>query len=218
MQVSNLPKALLLAAMFVAGTQSAVANAASSSGSYQIKMIGQVEPQASAGPQVFLLKGLADIFSTGMDTLAARLRQRGIPARVANHGAAYSFADEVARNYKAGARGSVIIIGHSFGADAAVEMADRLNAAKVPVALVVTFGPGASVKVPANVARAVNYYLTSGLWRGRLLPGPGFKGSISNVNLDNSPDVSHFNIEKIDRLQADTVNAIAAAVGKRKAN
>src|SRR5262245_5637084 len=115
MQGSNLPKALLLAAMFVAGTQSAVASATSSSGSYRIETIGQAEPQATTGPQVFLLKGLADIFSTGMDTLAARLRQRGIPARVANHGAVYSFADEVARNHKAGARGPVVIIGHSFG-------------------------------------------------------------------------------------------------------
>ena len=222
MRSLNLLTALALAATGFIGIHPAIAET-SSSGSrampgYRIEMLGQTAPQPSSGAQVFLLKGLADIFSTGMDTLAARLQQRGVRPRIANHGAAYGFSDEVIRNYRAGARGPVIVVGHSFGADAAVEFAQRLNEAKVPVALVITFGPGASVKVPANVARAVNYYLTTGLWRGKLLPGPGFKGSIANVNLDNSQDVTHFNIEKIDRLQADTVSAVVAAAGRKKAN
>ena len=41
--------------------------------------------QAGGGAQVILLKGLADVFSNGMDTLAAELRQRGVSARVASH-------------------------------------------------------------------------------------------------------------------------------------
>src|SRR5262249_17455251 len=38
-------------------------------------------PHISNAPQVFLLKGLADVFSAGMDTLAAKLAARGIHAR-----------------------------------------------------------------------------------------------------------------------------------------
>ena len=43
--------------------------------------------------QVYLLKGLADIFSSGMDFLQAKLQARGIVGEVHSH----SEADELAR-------------------------------------------------------------------------------------------------------------------------
>jgi pimeloyl-ACP methyl ester carboxylesterase len=161
-------------------------------------------PRASNAPQVFLLKGLADVFSAGMDTLAAKLAQRGIPARVANHSTSDSLADDVVRRYKAGGRGPVVIIGHSLGADAAVEMAQRLNEARVPVALVVGFGPTRSFDMPPNVARAVNYYSGYTSWRG---------ARVANVNTDGTAGVNHFNVDKIDRLQNETVSRVIAAIG-----
>ncbi len=44
-----------------------------------------------------------------------------------------------AANYKAGREGPIILIGHSLGADAVMEMADYLGKRGVPVALVVPF-------------------------------------------------------------------------------
>jgi acetyl esterase/lipase len=160
-------------------------------------------PRASNAPQVFLLKGLADVFSAGMDTLAAKLAARGVPARVANHSTSDSLAEEVARRYKAGGRGPVVIIGHSLGADAAVEMAQRLNEAHVPVALVVGFGPTRSFSLPPNVARAVNYYHGYTPW----------KGKVQNVNMDTMEGVNHFNVDKVDRLQNQTVSQVLTAIG-----
>jgi len=157
----------------------------------------------SNAPQVFLLKGLADVFSAGMDTLAAKLAARGVPARVANHSTSDSLADEVIRRYKAGGRGAVVIIGHSLGADAAVEMAQRLNEAHVPVALVVGFGPTRSFNLPPNIARAVNYYHGYTPWRGR----------VQNVNMDSMEGVNHFNVDKVDRLQNQTVSQVLAVIG-----
>lgn len=178
---------------------------------------GLIASRAQAGgAHVILLKGLADVFSNGMDTLAAELRQRGVPARVASHASGYSLANEIARDYAAGARGPIVLIGHSFGADAAVEMAEQLNASKVPVALLVAFGTTASKPVSANVRRAINYFQANSAWRGRLLPGPGFHGSLSNINLDNAPDVNHFNIDKIGRLHANTISQVVAVVGGRR--
>jgi pimeloyl-ACP methyl ester carboxylesterase len=160
-------------------------------------------PHVSNAPQVFLLKGLADVFSAGMDTLAAKLAARGVSARVANHSTSDSLAEEVARRYRAGGRGPVVIIGHSLGADAAVEMAQRLNEARVPVALVVGFGPTRSFNLPPNVARAVNYYHGYTPWRGR----------VQNINMDSMSGVNHFNVDKVDRLQNQTVSQVLAVIG-----
>ena len=166
------------------------------------------------GPsQVFLLKGLADVFSSGMDALAVKLARQGIPARVASHASSDTLADEVIACYRAGVRTPIIIAGHSLGADAAVSMSQRLNDAKVPVSLVITFGPVGFPRVMGNVTRAVNYYQSNSSWRGQILKGPGFHGSLANVDLDKAADINHFNIEKADRIQAEAINRIAAAIG-----
>ena len=136
-------------------------------------------------------------------TLGAKLAARGIQPRVANHSTTDSLADEVIRRYRAGGRGAVVIIGHSLGADAAVEMAQRLNEARVPVALVVGFGPTRSFDLPPNVVRAVNYYHGYTPWRGR----------VQNVNMDSMQGVNHFNVDKVERLQDQTVSQVLAAIG-----
>lgn len=171
-------------------------------------------PAATSGaPQVFLLKGLADVFSSGLDKLAERLRARGVVGQVASHAQWDTLADAAIARYRAGQRGAIVVAGHSLGADAAVDFANRLYAAKVPVALVMTFGPLQFRPVMGNVSRAVNYFQANSAWHGQILRGKDFKGSLTNVQLDNAPDVNHFNIEKVDRIQFEAVNRIVAAVG-----
>jgi hypothetical protein len=167
--------------------------------------------QAQRTAHIYLLKGLADVFSSGMDSLAAKLAHRGIAARVASHASADSLAAEVAQLYRSGSRAPVIIAGHSLGADAAVIMAQRLAEDRVPVALMITFGPLASLRVPPNVGHAINYYQANSAWRGVLLGGRA-----ANVNLDHAADVNHLNIEKVDRIQNQAVAAIVAAIGRRR--
>ena len=169
--------------------------------------------QATRGSQVFLLKGLADVFSSGMDALAIKLARHGVPARVASHASSDTLADEVIAKYRAGVRTPIIIAGHSLGADAAVTMSQRLNEAKVPVALVITFGPVGFPRVMANVSRAVNYYQANSAWHGQIVRGPGFHGSLNNIDLEKSVDINHFNIEKADRIQAQAIVQIVSAIG-----
>lgn len=174
------------------------------------------QARVSTYGQVFLLRGLIDVFSHGMDELGDKLRRRGIASTVVNHSAYDTMAAEAIAKYRAGNRGPVVIAGHSLGADDAMRMAGLLNDAKVPVALVVGFGPTLHLKVPANVAQVVNYYQQHSAWNGVFSPGPGFRGSLRNINLDNAADITHFNIEKIPRLHTETINRIMAVMGSRK--
>jgi len=171
----------------------------------------------SADPpyQVYLLKGLADVFSTGMDFLQAKLQARGVAGEVHSHAMVESLAQSAIAKWRGGARGPIIIIGHSLGADAAIVMAQRLGEAQVPVALLVTFSPVDSAPVPANVGRAVNYFQSNSAWHGQIARGPGFHGALENVDLAGAPGITHFNIEKADQLHAATIAKVLALVPTR---
>jgi hypothetical protein len=173
------------------------------------------EPQRGASSaQVFLFKGLAGIFSSGMIDLGEKLHRQGIKARVESHADSEVITDEIVRRYKSGVRGPIIIAGHSLGADVAGGIARRLNEHRIPVALLVTFGPISDPLVTPNVAQAVNYYQAVSAWRGRMIPAPGFRGSLTNISLDTAGDINHFNIEKAERLHRETIARISAILGR----
>lgn len=164
---------------------------------------------AHASGHIYLLRGLAGIFSTGLDTLDEKLVQRGYAATVHSHDSYEELAAQAARLQKSGG-GPIIIIGHSLGADAAIFMAEKMKEAGASVALVVTFGPTSNLVAPSNVSQVINYYTGNAL----VLRGPGFRGSISNVNLNSAPDINHLNIEKNDRLHASVISRIQAIAGR----
>jgi len=164
---------------------------------------------AQAGGHIYLLRGLAGIFSTGLDTLDEKLLQRGYTATIHSHDNYEALAVEAARLQKSG-KGPIIIIGHSLGADAAIFMAEKMKAAGAAVALVVTFGPTTNLMAPSNVSQVINYYTGTTL----VAKGPGFRGTISNVNLNAAPDINHLNIEKSSRLQANVTSKIQMIAGR----
>jgi hypothetical protein len=114
------------------------------------------EHEAPSRPHVYLLRGLMNIFSLGMDQLAAKIAQRGIAASVHNHAEADAIVAKIAAQYRGGDRGPVILIGHSLGADAVMTMAQALNRDGVPVALVIPFDGTGSYVTPKNVACVLN--------------------------------------------------------------
>ena len=107
--------------------------------------------------------------------------------------------------------GPIILIGHSLGADAVMEMAAYLGKKGVPVALVVPFDGTDSYPASANVARVLN--LTKHYYMSR---GPGFHGSLLNVDLRNDPNIDHLNIDKSPRLHARVIAEVLALVGARR--
>ena len=148
----------------------------------------------SSNGVVYLLRGGLNVFSTGLDELAKELRGRGIDAK------SYGFdgwpalaANAHARYVKT--RLPIVIIGHSFGANAAVLMAAELEKSKTPVALLILFDTVSSMKVPANVRRVIDLVSTTGQGIGITVTGEfGFTGHIDTIDvpeghlsMDNDP-------------------------------
>jgi pimeloyl-ACP methyl ester carboxylesterase len=164
---------------------------------------------AQARAHVYLLRGLMNIFSLGMDSLAEELSKRGVYATVSNHSEWQSLADQAASNYKARKEDPIILIGHSLGADAVMQMAAYLNRKNIPVALVVPFDGTESYSTPANVGRLVN--LTQRKY-AYMRPGPGFHGSLANVDVSGDPSIDHISIDKSPRLHARAISEVLAVV------
>ncbi|MFY9693530.1 MAG: thioesterase domain-containing protein, partial [Xanthobacteraceae bacterium] len=176
-----------------------------------ILAFGSNASMAAPRAHVYLLRGLLNIFSLGMDTLSDELNRRGVYATVDNHADWESLADSAAANYKAGKEGPIILIGHSLGADAVMTMAAYLGRRGVPVALVVPFDGTESFAASSNVARVLN--LSQHYWMSR---GPGFHGSLINVDLRNDPNIDHLNIDKSPRLHARVIAEVLAIVGSHR--
>ena len=139
---------------------------------------------AQSRAHVYLLRGLMNIFSLGMDTLAEEIQRQGIYATVHNYAEWQTLADRAAVAYRARREGPIIIIGHSLGADAVMEMSAYLGRRGVPVALAVPFAAKQSCATPSNVGRLVN--LTHAGY-GYMSRGVGFQGSLSNVDVSRTP-------------------------------
>ncbi|MFG1360393.1 thioesterase domain-containing protein [Xanthobacter pseudotagetidis] len=165
---------------------------------------------------VYLLRGLANVFSLGMDDLAEKLNARGITATVHEYGAWPQLADQAAAASRANRNAPIIIVGHSLGADAAIEMAQRLTALGVAPRLVVTFDPVGVTSIGPSGGRFVNYYQSNNGYGKRLATGPGFKGRLDNRNLDASGSIDHFNIEKSPRLHSEVIAAVQAITARPK--
>jgi len=177
-----------------------------------VPLLGANPSIAEPRPHVYLLRGLLNVFSMGMDTLASEIEAHGIQTTVANHTQWQSYADEAAAAYKNHTQGPIILIGHSYGADDVMVMADYLAKKGVPVALVVPFDADASYSAPANVGRVLN--LTQREY-AYMRPGPGFHGSLVNFDVSTDPNINHLNIDKSARLHAKVINEILAIVGKK---
>ena len=138
-------------------------------------------PPSSNGV-VYLFRGGFNVFSTGVDVLAKKLRARGIEAT------AYGNDDWPAVTEKAKARYAkthqpIVLVGHSFGANAAVLIAAELNKSKTPVALIILYDTVSSMKVSANVRRVIDFVSIDGEEVGITVTGElGFTGHIERID------------------------------------
>lgn len=165
---------------------------------------------AEAAGRIYLVRGLANVFSTGLDSLNDKLVSRGFASTVHNHLEYSTLAEEAAKLEKAG-KGPIIIIGHSLGADNAMLMASEMNQSRARVALLVLFGPDYSMPMPANVARVINYYGGDAI----ATRGPRFSGTLENISFDKMADVNHFNVEKIERFHSTVIARIQSILARK---
>jgi pimeloyl-ACP methyl ester carboxylesterase len=174
---------------------------------------GTAQAQTAPAPQptyhVYLLRGLLNIFSLGLDEIGAKLQQRGISSTVHNHTMWASLADEAAAEYKAGRLRTIIIVGHSAGATAVTDMANRLAQQGVPVKLAIGLDSLEATAVSGRVERYVNFYTGVGK---QVAKGNQFSGSIQNVDLKTNTEIGHFNIEKNLAIQERVIALIQGAL------
>ena len=116
--------------------------------------------------RAYLFRGLIGLIDWGMDELAGRINRTGVAANINSHLMWRSVADQAISDYRRDPK-PITAIGHSIGGDAAVEFAERLEAAHVPVSLLITYDPNRFAHgIPANVHRYINLYQSSNVLGG----------------------------------------------------
>jgi len=205
----RLPMKLAAAAWLIAFSTGAFAQAKQSTTAVP-------QSRAAASPsqvQVDLLRGLADIFSRGMDTLTGKLNQQGYSARVYSTNGWQTVAHRIAVAYSRGHKDIVVIIGHSLGANATFDIANQLDRQNIPIELIVTFDATRPQPVPKNVLHLVNFYQENGFGKP-ISAGPDFKGELTNIDLTADTGLSHTTIEKSPRLHMMVMKKIEDVVRK----
>ena len=108
------------------------------------------------GSHLYVLLGLNNN-SPGLSEFGGSIAQRGIPTTIRNYGEWPALAQDAIQQYQNGRLRSIMIVGHSLGGSAAVDMAAELGRAGIPVQLVVTLDPVGASQVPSNVRHSVNF-------------------------------------------------------------
>jgi len=167
-------------------------------------------PQGGGRGRVMLLRGLANVFSTGMDSLAQRIADAGYRAEVHNHTDWMVLAAQAVEKARAGSLPRPFaVVGHSLGADDAIRLVEAIGAEGVPTDLLVTFDPVFLATVSRGPHRVLNFYNTGGFWGRALEPAPNLDGRIENIPVDGGV-LDHFDIDKNPALHEQVVAALDA--------
>lgn len=173
-------------------------------------------PSASAKPdvaKVYLIRGFLGVFSTGLDSIAADLNDRGIPARVTGHLSAGKFGMDIRKAYaqdKLSVR-PLVIIGHSFGADAAMNLAKTLDHYGIQVDLLITVDPTSRGPLSGNVRKYINYYFSGNLLGQAIGDSGAAAARVTNIDLSKRPEImnagtGHWTVTT-NRIIADEIRA-----------
>jgi hypothetical protein len=170
-------------------------------------------PLVGSDAHVYLLRGVLNIFSLGLDDIAAKLQQQGINATVANYLSWESLADEAAAEYRSGRTRTIILVGHSSGATVLPDMAARLDRLGAPVKLAVGLDSVFQTSLSGHVGRYLNFYVANG--SGTQVGRSGqFHGNLENVDVGRM-GVGHLTIDKDLAMQQRVISAIDAVAFSR---
>jgi pimeloyl-ACP methyl ester carboxylesterase len=160
--------------------------------------------------KIYLLRGLTNVLSPGIDQLADDLRQRNMDVTIANHVFSESLANDAIEECRSGRASSIVLVGHSLGASAAVSMAEQLQKAGLRVALIVTLDPVVKTVVPNNVHLLRNFYLSNGIGT-TVERDRQFHGVLQNVDMGRDPQLGHVSLTTAPSIQKQIMRDILAA-------
>jgi hypothetical protein len=177
--------------------------------------VSAATPTAPATAHVYLLRGVLNIFSLGLDEIASRLRAQGVPVTVANFVSWSSLANEAAAEYRSGRVRTIILVGHSSGATALPDMVARLGQLGIPVKLAIGLDSVFRTKLAGHAERYINFYVGSGAGEP-VTRTKDFQGALENVDVQGVPGVGHLSIDKNQIMQQRVISAIDAVVFSRR--
>jgi hypothetical protein len=179
--------------------------------------------EAPMAGNVYLIRGLIGVFSTGMDELAVKLNEKGVRSNVFQDAQEKALAKWISDAYKVEPKHEpLVLIGHSYGADDVVRVARKLQEHNIKVDLMITVDATTPPLVPSNVAVCYNYYqsapLTDGLpmFRGIPLKLDPSNQTTQLMNIDVRKDrtdllvdgTNHINIDKNPLLHRVVVEQV----------
>jgi hypothetical protein len=168
---------------------------------------------SAPGTHVYLLRGVLNIFSLGLDTIAARLQAQGINVTIANYLSWSSLADEAAAEYRSGRTRNIVLVGHSSGATILPDMVARLDHLGAPVKLAIGLDSVFRTSLAGRVGRYINFYVANGngepVTRTKQL-----HGELENVDVGRL-GVAHLTIDKSEIMQQKVISAIDAVAFSR---
>lgn len=163
--------------------------------------------------EVYFFRGGFDVFSRGMDQMANELKSKKINASSQSFMGWQAIANDiVSRSREKRVSYPIILVGHSFGADAVVEFANFLGRNGITTELLVGFDATGKGTLKNGAKRVVNYQSSK---IGPFVKGPGFRGTLSNVDVSNY-GVNHFTIAQTAEIQSLAFKEILSKVGSRR--
>ena len=157
---------------------------------------------------VILVRGGFDVFSRGMDQMATKLVKKGVKAKVFKYTQTKQIADHIISNQKKFGRKPIVLIGHSWGANAIIRVAKILEKQKLKVTYMATFAATAPEPAPTNIKKLTNYYFKKDGWGKPVSTMKGFRGRLKNIDMSNNPEIHHFNVEEQPRLQNQVIRNV----------
>ena len=169
---------------------------------------GNAAPSAAADTHVYLLRGVLNIFSLGLDDIGAKLQAQGFKVTVANYLSWSSLADEAAAEYRSGRTKTIVLVGHSSGATALPDMVARLDRLGAPVKLAIGLDSVFRTSLAGRVGRYINFYVANGNGEP-VAKTRQFHGELDNIDVGRI-GMAHLTIDKSEIMQRKVISAIDA--------
>ncbi|CEK11477.1 hypothetical protein [Legionella hackeliae] len=203
------PLKLLLASIFITGCMDLASQAPDKNKKGVVYKKGQV----------YTMRGLGGIFSTGMNRLENTLdNEYNIRTASTIWYKANKLSDYIIEHRKSKElQGPIVLIGHSLGANEQIKVAQNLYKAHIPVDLLITVDAVAPVRVPPNVKYVLNLYkpayvpMFSGLKIKAVDPEFTYVNNFDVSKLKNIY-VNHFTIDKNKEIQKIMLENVLAVI------
>jgi hypothetical protein len=209
---------LLFGGMLLAGCQAAqvagLANPQPAARDFTLRSEPSRRVDASV-PRIYLIRGLAQTVSEGVDHLAAKLNARGYRATVHAYGDWPAIASQIIADKAAsGGRSHAVIVGHSLGANSTVHAVNALAERNAAADLAVAFDPTEDLQVNGGVRRFINFYQSDNGWGRVVQAGPHAQGRVENIDLKAMEHLTHFTIDRDAQVHERVIVAIRQMAGE----